>query len=151
MAFYISELQLETRAVHLVFEPDIWGSVEIRIRFSGRHSLPKRRRPHRIIIWNDFRSSMAHSKPGTLTSNILPVMQRATRTITLPVSLEVSDVKYANLRAARRRAQRMVQRTGLHDDYVEPYIGRVPPSYYLSTVKTVAPLLLITEHIYTNS
>lgn len=114
-------------------EQGSWGSDHIPIQLRGRHSRLKSKRSRSIIMSNKFRSSMELSKLLTLRSNLLSVMQKAMRTIMLPASMTVSDVKSTNLRAVHGAGSSTLK--GVKNwitrrlDYVKTRIDSVPLSY----------------------
>lgn len=116
----VLDLTITTSDVRLLWlpEPDTWGSDHVPIRLIPRHAVSRRRRTRHITVWSTFREIIKDAPPATdLLETITSALHGATRKVTTPLRAPAPDMKYLNLRAARRRAQRCARRSGLRVDW----------------------------------
>lgn len=116
----VLDLTITTPDVRLLWlpEPDTWGSDHVPIRLMPQHAVPQRCRTRTFIAWNKFREILSDApQDAGIVESVTMALQRASRKVTLPMRGPVPDMKYLNLRAARRRAQRRARRSGLRADW----------------------------------
>lgn len=103
-------------------EPDTWGSDHFPIRLIPGRSRPNTVRQHRVTNWDTFRQRLEllqlRSEIEDLPSVLREALTLATRFVGLSSKRPAPDLKYLNLRASRRRAQRVAQRTHNQEDWV---------------------------------
>ncbi|XP_064468681.1 uncharacterized protein LOC135382894 [Ornithodoros turicata] len=114
------DLTLITQDITLKWEtePDTWGSEHFPIVLSRsrRNNVP--RKTKKITNWEKYRQGLANSTADDLLHCIKTSLANSTKTVFYPTSMPVPGLKFLNLRAVRRRAQRRAIRTGLEVDCI---------------------------------
>lgn len=120
----ILDLTIVSRTVRLQgsLESDTWGSDHFLIRLTSSHAMPSRSKTLRVVHWDTFRETFCgaieHAGPHDISSLISDSLAKATNLLTVPARCSNPNVRYLNLRAVRRRAQRQASRAQGRSDWM---------------------------------